>query len=175
MDLEQAMQLVLAEAQRTGNNVVARRLDVANSTVSKWKGGKRPEGDVKVRVLAFAEELRAKALSAPPVLPGAIPATVIIEARRQLAETHRDLSRIYGYAESIADMADQVSSKQRGLLAMLKPWVDTETDVRAGKIEAVLSGLEQLDAQDRLDAETTPDATGDAPPVAPLKRRKSAG
>ncbi|MBY0490661.1 MAG: hypothetical protein K2R93_12535 [Gemmatimonadaceae bacterium] len=107
MDLEQAIALVLAEAKRTGNNAVARRLEVANGTVSKWKGGKRPEGEVRGRVFAFAEELARRFESAglggdvrigvrvsgalDPVPPRVAPPVDPVEAVVQ--EGQRELSR----------------------------------------------------------------------------------
>lgn len=71
MDLDEALQVVWEEASRRGQNGVARALDVSNATVSRWKGLTRPDGDVRARVIAFAEEVRASRPA--PLPPVAVP------------------------------------------------------------------------------------------------------
>ena len=142
---------------------------VSRQAVSEWENGKTEVSDLNG---ASLDRLALGAVAPPRAAAGdAIPAAIIQHARRQVAETHRDLSRIYGYAESIADLAEQVATKQRGLLTMLSPWVGTETDVKSGAIGDVLGLLDKMDAGEI----PTPSAPADAPPAARKGRRKSAG
>lgn len=133
MDLEQAIQLVLAEAKRTGNNVVARRLDVANSTVSKWKGGKRPEGDVRVRVLALAEEILARQAVARPPAPSA--EQVLTEAARQTRRNLVRLSEISGYAKRVLEEMRSVTASQERVVDQLAPYVLIEEEIYGDPVE----------------------------------------
>lgn len=167
MDLETALQMVWDRSLRSSQRRVAKEMGVEASAVTRWKKGEEPQGRLRELLFAWAERHAA----APAPDPGVVPAAVIQHARRQVAETHRDLSRIYGYAESIADLAEQVATKQRGLLTMLSPWVGTETDVKSGAIGDVLGLLEKMDAGEI----PTPSAPADAAPAVRKGRRKSAG
>lgn len=184
MDLESALQVMWDRARRTSQRRIAKEIGVHPSALTRWKKGERPDGELRELLFAWIDRVTEPAPEPAPAVPGAavgevIPVAIVIEARRQLAETHRDLSRIYGYAESIADLADQVSLKQRGLLELLKPWVGTETDVRAGKVAGVLSELARMEAEGEetplAPGPITPSASADAPTGAGKRKRKSAG
>lgn len=71
MDLDEALAVLMEEAARRGQNGVARALSVSTGTVSKWKRGARPEGDLRARVIAFAEQ--ARAARPAPLPPVAVP------------------------------------------------------------------------------------------------------
>jgi hypothetical protein len=67
MDLERALEIVWIEVERRGQNRVADLLSVASSTLTKWRKGSRPEGDVKARVIGFAEQSVAGKGGFPPM------------------------------------------------------------------------------------------------------------
>ena len=60
MDLEEALTIVWEEVARRGQNRVAGDLAVSNGTPTKWRKGARPEGEVRERVIAFAETTRQR-------------------------------------------------------------------------------------------------------------------
>lgn len=175
MELPRALSLLRDSVAASSQVRVAGRIGVSNGTVSRWlTGDVTPTGEKLEQLMAWAAGVEATQHERAQTA-AAIPSAVVLKARQIQSETHRDLARIYGYAESIADLADQVSSKQRGLLEMLKPWVDTETDVRAGKIEGVLAALERMDAMEAAEADATPNAGPGAPPTVARRKKKSAG
>lgn len=169
MELPRALSLLRDAVAASSQVRVAGRIGVSNGTVSRWiKGDVMPTGETLEQLMAWAVSVETAQQSKADAAKG-IPPAVVAQARRELAETHRELARIYGYAESIADIADQVASRQRQLLTMLSPWVDTETDVRAGKYAEVFAALEQLDRAAEL---PTPIAPPDAPPAVAARRKR---
>lgn len=169
MDLTSALEIVWQESARSSQSEVARAIGVSPATITHWKNGKRPDGNRRAKLLAWAERIGVRVASPPPAISPAI----VLHAQQQLAETHRDLARIYDYAESIADLAEQVALKQRGLLTMLGPWVASEVDVKSGKVAGVLAALAALDAE--TEAAATPTPPADAAPAAARRKKKSTG
>lgn len=171
MELPRALSLLRDAVAASSQVRVAGRIGVSNGTVSRWlTGDVTPTGEKLERLMQWAVSVETAQQSKADAARG-IPPAVVAQARRELAETHRELARIYGYAESIADIADQVASRQRQLLTMLSPWVDTETDVRAGKYAEVFAALEQLDRA-AVAGSTTPIAPPDAPPAVAARRKR---
>ena len=162
--VETALLALWREIARSSQQRVAARLGVSSGTITRWRQGVRPAGKSVELLLAWASALPATAA------PGPIPTAVIVHARQQVAETHRDLARIYGYAESIAGLAESVAQRQRTLLTMLMPWVVSETDVVAGKVAGVLEALAALDASEAA----TPTAAAPSQPAGRGPTQKSA-
>lgn len=160
MDVTEALSLFWEEVDRSSLRAAARKAQVSHSTAAEWKD-RVPTGETREKLIAWAEQCRALR---------SVPTAVVQRARAELAETHRDLARIYGYAESVVELAEQIALKQRNVLSMLRPWVDVETDVRAGRVGAVLDLLTELDAET-----TMPSAPPDAPPKASTPRKKKSG
>lgn len=162
MDLEEAVRLVLEEAKRSGNNAVARRLVVANGTVSKWRSGKsRPEGEVRGRVFALAEEIARRTAG----MKSTYLDTAAGASADRVAEFHGrsyELGIIAGHAAAVRRFLASAIEEQDRVLAGLarlggaSPRVD-------------LSGLEE--------AEEEEDAKDEARQLsaAPIRRRRSAG
>lgn len=67
MDVDEAVAVLLREADRGGQNELARALGVAPSTLSKWRKGEVPQGKNRARVIAYAEQLAQQRPALPPV------------------------------------------------------------------------------------------------------------
>lgn len=124
MDLEKAVGLVLAEAKRIGQNEMARRLDVSNGTMSKWKGKTRPQAEQRQRVFAEARRIQAESEAAAE-------AAAFVVGAVATESHHVEMARISGYVEAVRDMVLQVASRQTDILGMLQPWVAAEARERA--------------------------------------------
>jgi hypothetical protein len=126
MDLEKAVGLVLAEAKRIGQNEMARRLDVSNGTMSKWKGKTRPQAEQRQRVFAEARRIQAESEAAAE-------AAAFVVGAVATESHHVEMARISGYVEAVRDMVLQVASRQTDILGMLQPWVAAEASSRPRK------------------------------------------
>ena len=126
MDLETAVRIVFDEAKRRGQNRVAAALSVSNGTLSKWKKGVRPEGNVMRRVLEFAEGVAAPAATqSPDVLAAAIERT---------GENLVRLAEIRGYAMSVLAMLRAVTDEQARVVESLEPWARAEGQALAANV-----------------------------------------
>lgn len=67
MDVHEALAVLFREADRGGQNELARKLRVSPSTLSKWKNGEVPQGKNRAAVIDFAERLARERPTLPPV------------------------------------------------------------------------------------------------------------
>lgn len=146
MDLEEALRVVFAEAERRGQNQVAADLGVSNGTVSKWRNSAmRPEGAVKGRVFAFAES----------VLGTRTPLDAATKALEATGRNVAKLAEIRGYAAAVLSMLRSVTAEQEKVVDSLAPYVEAEGRFLAAQVPE--SELAQIaESVKRSAAQATP-------------------
>lgn len=144
MDVQDALELVWQEAKRSSQNRVADRIGVQRSALSRWKQGESPQGELREKLLAWAESLPSR-----PAMP-AEEETIALAMERTGANLVR-LAEIRGYARSVLSMMRAVAEEQQRVVDALEPYAAAEGRVMVGRVtvqdrEEILGAVESLDA-----------------------------
>lgn len=167
MDLETAIAVVFREVERRGQNRVAKALGVKSSTITKWKGGARPEGANKEAVIEMAERLGAPSTVTPDVLMAAVAVT---------GESLARLAEIRTYARVVLEQLQDAAKRQEMVVSALEPWSDAEGRHAAARLLQQLTDTPEtaktraeLDVASASEPVVTPPA--ETPPAVPARRR----
>ena len=144
MDVQDALELVWQEAKRSSQNRVADRIGVQRSALSRWKQGESPQGELREKLLAWAESLPSR-----PAMP-AEEESIALAMERTGANLVR-LAEIRGYARSVLSMMRAVAEEQQRVVDALEPYAAAEGRVMVGRVtvqdrEEILGAVESLDA-----------------------------
>ena len=144
MDVQDALDLVWQEAKRSSQNRVADRMGVQRSALSRWKQGESPQGELREKLLAWAESLPPR-----PAMP-AEEESIALAMERTGANLVR-LAEIRGYARSVLSMMRAVAEEQQRVVDALEPYAAAEGRVMVGRVtvqdrEEILGAVESLDA-----------------------------
>jgi transcriptional regulator with XRE-family HTH domain len=161
MTVEEALELLWAEAKRSSQARLAKRVKVSPATITRWKGGVCPEGESREKLLAWAEG------QGPTTAPAE---QIIADAARQTRRNLVRLSEISGYAKRVLEEMRSVTASQERVVDQLAPYVLLEEEVYGDPVE-LADTIEDItrDAREKQAGETP------TPGASPRRERTSGG
>jgi transcriptional regulator with XRE-family HTH domain len=129
MDVQDALERVWQEAKRSSQGRVADRIGVQRSALSRWKQGESPQGELREKLIAWAESLPPRAAVAPEE-------AAIELANERTGQNLVRLAEIRGYAKSVLAMLRAVADEQQRVVDSLEPYAAAEGRLLATRLTA---------------------------------------